>query len=335
MELQELNKPFKKNFEHMEIKKLGNKTLVRGFKWNQFICQNENGDKFCRTDISLLTFESSNNKKHSKKKELKYDSSDVHFKKSDKKKSNSFKNFVFFFLTTTLVGYLAYFFIIQQDIFCKNVWHLDNTVTDIKNLIFGQDDAVEKLNYVLNRINQTEGMSVVIFTGGVGVGKTYTALTINKNLPWTSKTIISKHSFELDQTILPKTYFECDHNLLIIEDLTVNDMDSVMNLIEFASYRKYKKLFIILIFTTHSNSEKKDILSSFSESHITYYHVPFKNLDKEAVRKCYLQEINKQKAEISEMELHGLISKKMRPIEIVKGPVGCKGVSDDVAFYTK
>ncbi|EEB20126.1 hypothetical protein Phum_PHUM602860 [Pediculus humanus corporis] len=321
----------------MEIKKLGNKTLVRGFKWNQFIRQNENGDKFCRTDISLWTFVSSNNKKHSKKKkELKYDSSDVHFKKIG--------YLAYFFkelkydssdVHSKKIGYLAYFFIIQQDIFCKNVWHLDNTVTDIKNLIFGQDDAVEKLNYVLNRINQTEGMSVVIFTGGVGVGKTYTALTINKNLPWTSKTIISKHSFELDETILPKTYFKCDHNLLIIEDLSVNDMDSVMNLIKFASYRKYKKLFIILIFTTHSNSEKKDILSSFNESYITYYHVPFKNLDKEAVRKCYLDEINKQKAEISEIELHGLISKKMRAIEIVKGPVGCKGVSDDVAFYTK
>ncbi|KAK6621193.1 hypothetical protein RUM43_011499 [Polyplax serrata] len=215
-------------------------------------------------------------------------------------------------------------------------WDLVKTHDDLIKNVFGQDEQISKINSILKLCTVSKGLYTVLLTGGVGVGKSYTSGIISQNFPWSSNWLILKHSIHRKLIdLLPKSLKEYGHNLIRVDDLSVDDTAEAIHMVSEIRKRKQENTLLFLIFNTGSEVQKKKILTQFTNSHIFFYHIPFQNLTRNDVEKCFLNEIRKHGAVISSEEIENLITNQVKEIDIVRGPIGCKGITDIILHYSR
>ncbi|KAK6642094.1 hypothetical protein RUM44_013817 [Polyplax serrata] len=230
---------------------------------------------------------------------------------------------------------VAYFYIKNRE--NNFTWDLVKTNDDLIKNVFGQDEQISKINSILKLCTVSKGLYTVLLTGGVGVGKSYTSGIISQNFPWSSNWLILKHSTRgklIDS--LPKSLKEYRHYLIRVDDLSVDDTAEAIHLVsEIRKRIQDQHTLLFLIFNTGCEVQKKKILIQFKNSHIFFYHIPFQNLTRNDVEKCFLNEIKKQGALISSEEIENLITNQVKDIDIVRGPIGCKGITDKILHYSR
>lgn len=203
-----------------------------------------------------------------------------------------FRVFFIFFIPITL-GLLCMF---NSDTGFMQNFDSTNTIKDLRELIYGQDDIVDKLAYDLNLL---KSQKIFIFTGGNGVGKTYTAQIIEKNYPY--KNNIQKYifnsnfAFDMEREILTKLN-EYEQNLIIIDGLVINEVYTILPILNGLSATG-KRFIVIVIFNVQeisndltSNTDLKmkgkEISKTFDDNNISHTLFSFDNLNSEDTKEC-------------------------------------------------
>lgn len=227
---------------------------------------------------------------------------------------------------------------------CTYNWDLYNTgwnkvYKELERSVFGQKEAVDELMKLWRLNSLTSSKSLVLtFTGGVGVGKTYVSSIINNNYPWHSQKHISfkNHIISEGEKYFSEK-FSCGGHLVIIDDISILDSTKAIMLTNrlLSNFRRDGgRLLIILIFQTQNKEQENLIVSQIENQHYIFYHIPFKPLQRDNIERCFLKEIVRQNVVVSEDKLNKLVEEQMSYVDVLKGPPGCKGVSDQVAkFY--
>lgn len=337
---------YKKQVFSKEIFSFGSKTFVKCYSYNQTKRKSETGETFLFTKIHSKNFfippkrrfhraiapkdNTNSNFINSQSTQTEIGKPKVSSKITMTNAEESIFNKIFWFVLWAAIGILTIIISYEGHF----TWDLNQNFKELTENVFGQTDAIAKINLTLNTFNNSDYSITMVFTGGTGVGKTFTSSIIRRNYPWISKKFISKLNDKEMLTFSSGTFSKFEPYLILIDDLQVDNIDQAINSVLLLKAKmRHTKVLFILIFTTHKNDEKEEILLKFKNTDLYVVHIPFVNLNRNAVEKCFRTETQKQGVFISEDDLEKLIKSKMKDIDVVKGPVGCKGVSEEVSFY--
>lgn len=194
----------------------------------------------------------------------------------------------------------------------------------LESSVFGQSAGIKSLTYAFNELFLTNESGVIFLTGSVGVGKTLAASLVQREYPWKGDLYV-EFADSLAYKDFRKPLFK---NLLVIEDCNERNrqkaMDSIRSFLSNAKATDHQ-LIILSIFTHKTDHELSSFLDSASRILDYYYHVPFKNLEREAVKKCIEKFIHLSQLEIDSSIVEKLVDKQM---EVGEGNVapGCKQI---------
>ncbi|EFA00627.1 hypothetical protein TcasGA2_TC003503 [Tribolium castaneum] len=169
---------------------------------------------------------------------------------------------------------------------------------DLRTSVYNQSDSVRVITERLDQIQkQDHAVDVICFIGSTGVGKTFTANILKKHFsPFTYELRTPLRNEEIFSTI-KRNYFK--HNLLIIDDLTLEDVDNLVLFVK--SVPQDVRVLVVCIF----NIQETD---SLLNHRISYDHV-----DK-IVDKLNLAEISYTAAkfhEFTEDQVRGWVLKQL------------------------
>lgn len=201
--------------------------------------------------------------------------------------------------------------------------------------VFGQKEAVSSSLFALDNFEKENFSKLLVFTGGVGVGKSLVSSIISENLPWTSKFLIFPESLSKLFAHVLQSISKAGTHLIIIEDLSLKDITVLQtNILHYirsladVKFNSDSKTFLILIFRSRTQSDTDSIIKKLDEHFPSYHHAKFNKLSYDDVKNCYLTEMKRQKINVKAEDVDMVVSKKFKYVN-----VGCKGVADDVALY--
>ncbi|XP_044270760.1 uncharacterized protein LOC123015213 [Tribolium madens] len=134
--------------------------------------------------------------------------------------------------SSTHTGYISTFILLISTLIIYDVVMVTNGTVDfealkadLRNSVYNQSDSVRVITESLDKIQKNDqSVDVIIFMGSTGVGKTFTANILKKHFnPFTYELRTPLHNEQIFSTIKRNR-----HNLLIIDDLTLDDTDNLV-----------------------------------------------------------------------------------------------------------
>lgn len=225
---------------------------------------------------------------------------------------------------------------VNEDSYMSDHFQVENITEAMDDLLYDQSEVVLK---VKDTLKIPRDKHLLIFTGGIGVGKTYATNIISNNFQWKNniQKIVSpqfKNSYHESKFL--KNLVRHGYNLVIVDGLEMGDEKSVISFVKKLLVTD-KKIIIILVFNvqeiTDDFTDKIDLVSSsnnisnlFSEANIKHSLIIFNKLTKETVRKCIRYTMAKKGLIINE----NIIDNVLQNVNYEYS--GCKGVYSKVAL---
>jgi len=228
-------------------------------------------------------------------------------------------------------SYFFYISFVGQPNYNPEFW-LNNLRGELKVNVFNQEDAVDKLvNSVFWSLDNNRS-SIIVLSGEVGVGKSYTSTILTRTFPWQKQIVFFTPENRMD-VVFPE--MTTGWGLVIIEDCSMDSIFHVLTMLEEQleiTKNKGSKFFILVMYT-HRNELELDTLMSVLPTHRYYHHIPFKPADRELVRNCFKRELIAEDVMVTEEELEELVEEHMTFIPEARGHPGCKSVHTKVVGY--
>lgn len=217
-------------------------------------------------------------------------------------------------------------------------FNAENITDALRDLVYGQDEVLAKLKDSFLHVDDTK---LIVFTGGIGVGKTHTANIIANNFPWSDNVvkIVSpqyKNTYQEMKFIRDLSKF--GYNLIIMDSLEFKDRKSVIPFVT-KVFHSNRKAIILLIFTvpeynidmsleTDMNLETASdgISAEFSNAKLEHSLIVFNQLTEEIVRKCIRYALAKKGLIINQYNIEHILQNVNYKYS------GCKGVYSKVAL---
>lgn len=206
----------------------------------------------------------------------------------------------------------------------NTIWPMQNLSNMLESKVFGQKEAIRTLTYALDELFLRNESGVIFLTGPVGVGKTLASSLIQEEYPWKGDMY-----FEFADSLVFKDFRKpLFKNLLIIEDCNErNRQNTISTIRSFLAHAKTtnKELIILSIFTHQTENEITSFLELATKLLNNFNHVPFKNLDRDSIKKCIEKFINSNQMKIDESVVEKIVDKQMEHGEGNLNP-GCKQI---------
>lgn len=230
--------------------------------------------------------------------------------------------------------------------YCHNSFKARFIPTKLKQQLHGQEAAVNTLSSIFNNIDRSDGIVVLSFIGGIGVGKTHSSEIIKKELKKQGYNIVDVFSHQYHNSDEVYKYLSrCSCNLLRIDNLKAENVEMSANFIFDITFRVrsagYKPCIIIIsIFNTEdvdSNLKRhidldrsiEMVNATFKNHNFDYTIVPYHHMSKEALVKCI-----KEAALFANVELTAEIIESVKE-ELITANSGCKGAYAKVQLVGK
>lgn len=206
-------------------------------------------------------------------------------------------------------------------------------------IIIGQSPMIKQL---IDTFEIHKYITSIAFIGGTGTGKTLTANIIKETFPWKENIfqynwspIVSKSKQIYKMIKEFKNLFKCGHNLVIIDDLQIDDVDGIIefNHLMMNDWESLRyKVFIIYIFNLHSYhindrqqlNEHKERLNLNLPNIIPML---FNQLTNEDLEKCINLESKNLAITLDKVQINEII----KNINVKQS--GCKNVNAKVSLY--
>lgn len=242
---------------------------------------------------------------------------------------------IFFLLITAMAVIIAN--LLNE--FNGNSFDFANADLELKEKIYGQDNAINEFIDYYRENN--EPFYLVVFVGGSGVGKSYTGKIIKKYF------LHSHNIFEYTPPLnsIRESAFDklssLHCNLLILEHLTSNHLLDLVNFIKFLSNEKERPCAMILAILNPENTDDnliktinlkesvKQINMEFSLLNIPFKIITFNPLTSDIIDNCVRNEAKKSNITLTEKEFLEV----KRHLSLMNS--GCKGAYAKVQLYAK
>lgn len=216
----------------------------------------------------------------------------------------------------------------------------ENITGALRDLLYGQERVISELEDSFRNIKYN---TLYIFTGGIGVGKTYTGNIIADNFQWKNnveKIIAPQYKNTYYENKFMRTLSKNGYNLIIVDGLGYDDSKSVIPFVKkLLNTNSEKKVIIFLIFTIQEYSIdmlpymnlqtiSKEISTEFSNNNLDPKLITFDRLKEDVVRKCIRYSMAKKGLIINQYNIDHVLQN----INFEYG--GCKGVYSKVALLT-
>ncbi|KAK0180861.1 hypothetical protein PV327_003198 [Microctonus hyperodae] len=242
---------------------------------------------------------------------------------------------IFFFLISIMAVIIAN--LLNE--FNGNSFNFTNASLELKEKIYGQDNAINELiNYYRGNI---EPFHVVVFVGGSGVGKSYTGKIIKKYFLHSHN--IFEYSPPLD-SIRESSFDKLSSlhcNLVILEHLTSNHLLDAVNFINSLSNLKDRPCAMILAILNPENTDdsliktidlkenENQINMAFSSLNIPFKIITFNPLTSNIIDICIRNEAKNSNIQLTEQEFLEV----KQHLSLMNS--GCKGAYAKVQLYAK
>ncbi|KAF9819971.1 hypothetical protein SFRURICE_016641 [Spodoptera frugiperda] len=219
---------------------------------------------------------------------------------------------------------------------CFNDINIEELRKTLTNQVFGQPEAI---NTILETLEQQEQSKLIIFSGGTGVGKTLvSSILLNSLGPCSNVYHYTMPSFaNTFSTDFMYGLTMCKKSLLIVDDLTANDIIQTKILIQKViekSENLGKVTTVILIYNCYEStadfkrncgeSFRHKLLENLSEIKVPKRFVEFKPLTKYHLKQCIKQELADR--QLSDRELEDVLKNFNVDVD------GCKGVHSKMKY---
>ncbi|XP_075970693.1 uncharacterized protein LOC142973039 [Anticarsia gemmatalis] len=218
---------------------------------------------------------------------------------------------------------------------CCDQFNLNLLRGTLSHKLYGQSEAI---NSLINTLETDARSKIVFFSGGTGVGKTFTSSLLLDTVGsysnvyhYTMPTFESTFSTELMWGLTM-----CKTSLIIVDDLTINDFNiktQIKNVID-KSQDLDKDITVILIFNCNEDNNSYDkrcdqtfhnrLLDNFAHIKAHKRLIEFKPLTEDHLKACIRQELgNKQ---LNDREFQNILKNFNVSID------GCKGVHSKMKY---
>ncbi|XP_058805528.1 uncharacterized protein LOC131672366 [Phymastichus coffea] len=174
-----------------------------------------------------------------------------------KKKSNTYLcwSLMFFILLPVTIISLGLILntVKNPNSFCTPQFNLKTITQELKKYIYDQDIAISELaKFFIEKENQTS-FEVLVFVGGIGVGKSYTAEIIINNVKSTNKIFDVYPPLYNKEDEVYRALSVCRCNFIRLENLKTDDIVDAANFI--SNLRRQAEKFCILILALFNTEE--------------------------------------------------------------------------------
>ena len=199
----------------------------------------------------------------------------------------------------------------------------------LQHSVHGQESAINEITTELNTFNTLQGtqMKILVFIGGVGVGKSYSASIISTNFLW--DTNVQEFVMPIRRSLLAKEisseFSRCGDNLLVIDDLKPKDTEIMAGFLnELLSLNSVldTRVLVVLVFTTQ-NEDSNKIHNDFEAAGLSAKVIRFQPLEQETVQMCIEESLFRKGVKWNKDDVQ-------KVLENVPQDIGCKGVSSKV-----
>lgn len=235
-------------------------------------------------------------------------------------------------VVTILISLIAFH---VRNIKCCDQLNLDLLRQTLSSRLYGQTEAI---NLIIKTLETKANSKILFFSGGTGVGKTLTSSLLLETMGvgsnvyhYTMPTF--KNTFSTD---LMFGLIMCRMSLIIVDDLTINDMDvkeQIKTVIEKGKGLN-KKIIVVLIYNCnedHENFEKRcntslksKLVENFSDVEALKSYIQFKPLLDIHLKECVQHELGDRKINNSEF------SYVLKNFNVSVD--GCKGVHSKLKY---
>lgn len=251
------------------------------------------------------------------------------------KPTKSYKNVVFHILSGAVIILISILTCYIYTIECCNDFNTEVLRNTFSNKLFGQTEAI---NVIIKTLDIKERSKLMFFIGGTGVGKTFASSILldtvgscsnvyHYTMPSFTSTFSTDYMFGLTM---------CKMSLIIVDDLTANDMHvkkQIKDVIE-KSENLGKDITMILIYNCYESTKDfikkcdesfhKRILKNFAEIKVLQRFVEFKPLSETHLKECIKQELGERK--FDDEEYRTILKNFNVTVD------GCKGVHSKMKY---
>ncbi|CAH1644371.1 unnamed protein product [Spodoptera littoralis] len=250
--------------------------------------------------------------------------------------TKSYKNVLFQPVTIGMVILMSIFALHIYSLKCFDDFNVEELRDTLTNQVFGQSEAI---NSILETLEQQERSKLIIFSGGTGVGKTLiSSILLNSLGPCSNVYHYTMPGFiNTFSTDFMYGLTMCKKSLLIVDDLTANDiMQSKIHIQKVIEKSEYlaKETTVILIYNCYEStadfkrncdeSFRHKLLENFSEIKVLKRFVEFKPLTKYHLKQCIRQELADR--QLNDRELEDVLRNFNVDVD------GCKGVHSKMKY---
>lgn len=212
--------------------------------------------------------------------------------------------------------------------FNQKPFDFTNTSLELNQKIFGQQNA---LNELAEHFHQnTNDFNAIIFVGGTGVGKSYTANIIRNNFPYIYN--IFEYYRPLKENIEPSynslSSLHC--NLVLLENLKSDDLPDLIELVDYFYKQKNRPCMIVLAIVNPQSTDEhliktldldksvKEIQNKFNMLDVPVKTISFQPLTIETIRLCIKEEERRNNIQLSASEFDDVLT------HLIVSNSGCK-----------
>ncbi|KAF9409637.1 hypothetical protein HW555_011066 [Spodoptera exigua] len=249
--------------------------------------------------------------------------------------SKSYNNVLFQSISVGVVILLSIFALHIYSLKCFEDFKLEELRTSLTHQLYGQTEAI---NTIIESLGQQERRKLIIFSGGTGVGKTLvSSILLNSLGPCSNVYHYTMPSFTNSfSTDFMYGLTMCKKSLLIVDDLTANDMHirtQIQKVVEKSEYLG-KEITVILIYNCYVSTAdfkrncdetfRQKLLENLKGIKVSTTFVDFKPLTKYHLKQCIKQELVDR--HLNDKELEDVMKNFDVDVD------GCKGVHSKMKY---
>ncbi|KAJ8682092.1 hypothetical protein QAD02_017884 [Eretmocerus hayati] len=228
-----------------------------------------------------------------------------------------------------------------SDKLCNPRFYFKDIAQDLRSHIHGQDSAVNSLIDYFEKQNERSGFEIVSLVGGIGVGKSYSAEIIKKNVEKNFKTIDLYAPIYRKEDHILSLLSICKCNLIRLENLRTDDIPDVVNFASNIAKRTETHCILILaLFNTQEtdlylektidlNKSVSVISEQFRKVNLQPALITFNHMNEDALEKCIKDAATHADVELTPDEIDHVKR------DLLKADSGCKGASAKVQIVGK
>ncbi|KAJ8732811.1 hypothetical protein PYW07_015410 [Mythimna separata] len=251
------------------------------------------------------------------------------------KPPKSYKNMVFQSLSVGIIILVSIFALHIYSLKCFDDFNIEELRNVFSNKLFGQTEAV---NNIMQALELEERSKLLLFSGGTGVGKSFaSSILLDAAGPCSNVYHYTMPSFtNTFSTDFMYGLTMCKKSLIIVDDLTVDDMHIKAQIKEVTEKcENYgKDIIVILIYNCYESTKDfikncdesfhKSLLKNFADIKAVKKLVEFKPLTITHLKECIKQELGGRI--LNDKELEDILKNFNVSVD------GCKGVHSKMKY---